>query len=382
MTQYDFGAINATLVSGSQLATMLGSDRDAMQSMHKGATPPAYAKAGMGWMDDALDPIWKLKIYNGTTWGTLYVIDTTDNSISIPADAATLNGLTASQFLRGDQDANMLFNLEARYGLHAGYGSGGSSGSGTNWAAPVWSIGRDFNGVGFGSSWLPNTDMYGLTWCRSTHSTARSDVGEGLYLYRTGVLLAALGHSGNVFTQNILLEYVNPIMDLKDTDGTRGGLMHGRWRLLDQNGNQQFSMGVASSVGNGHVANSDGNLYLQASRSANEGVLYLQVADNGGSFVTVGEFRTDGTKIDGSLVALLENTGTTNATDLARGHTIAVHTNGTHYARNQLIVPRISDADGGHYDIAGSGAALSGSWRCSGQCSDANNQVVNARRVA
>lgn len=80
MSQFDFGTIIATAKTGSALATDLNAWRNALHSQHKGSVAPAYAVAGMQWVDDALDPLWLLKTYDGDAWTTIVAIDTTTNS--------------------------------------------------------------------------------------------------------------------------------------------------------------------------------------------------------------------------------------------------------------------------------------------------------------
>lgn len=103
MSQFDFGTINAITKSGTALAADLVSWRDALHSSHRGNTAPTYAAAGMLWVDDALDPIWLLKQYDGTNWIILQAVDTTNNvawSVNLgerlryPVAGGTANALT------------------------------------------------------------------------------------------------------------------------------------------------------------------------------------------------------------------------------------------------------------------------------------------------
>ena len=47
MSQSDFGTIDPDTKNGTDLATDLNSWRDALHSMHRGASRPSYAAAGM-----------------------------------------------------------------------------------------------------------------------------------------------------------------------------------------------------------------------------------------------------------------------------------------------------------------------------------------------
>ncbi|GAA2821571.1 hypothetical protein EDC40_10353 [Aminobacter aminovorans] len=103
MSQSDFGTINPTAKSGSALATDLMAFRDALHSSHKGPTAPSYVVTGLVWLDDALDPLWLYKIYDGTSWITMFAVDSsTDRAWPInpgekerfPLAGGTANALT------------------------------------------------------------------------------------------------------------------------------------------------------------------------------------------------------------------------------------------------------------------------------------------------
>lgn len=79
MSQYDFGAINATTKSGSALAADLNNFRSALHSSHKGPVAPGYAVAGMLWFDDSGTTTWALKAYDGEDWITVLTVDATNN---------------------------------------------------------------------------------------------------------------------------------------------------------------------------------------------------------------------------------------------------------------------------------------------------------------
>ena len=82
MSQYDPGTIDPNTKDGASLASDLNSWRDALHSLHRGVTSPGYASAGMLWVDDSADPIWELKLYDGTAWISLLTIDTNNNTSS------------------------------------------------------------------------------------------------------------------------------------------------------------------------------------------------------------------------------------------------------------------------------------------------------------
>jgi hypothetical protein len=80
MSQSDYGTINATTKSGTQLATDLNNQRDARDSMNSGATAPTYKVAGLVWLDTAATP-WLIKQYDGTDWVTLYSYNASTNKV-------------------------------------------------------------------------------------------------------------------------------------------------------------------------------------------------------------------------------------------------------------------------------------------------------------
>src|ERR1700740_853390 len=76
MSQFDFGAMDPNVVSGTVLASDLNSWRTALHSMHKGSSRPSYAIAGTMWIDDSGSP-WLIKLYDGSQDITLGSIDST-----------------------------------------------------------------------------------------------------------------------------------------------------------------------------------------------------------------------------------------------------------------------------------------------------------------
>lgn len=201
MTQSDFGTIDPTLKSGTALAGNLNDQRDAANSQHRGSTAPSYVTPGLPWLDDSASPIWRLKIFDGDTWLTLFEFDTSANTVVMPASANQLGGASANQYLRGDVAAFAQAFLETRLGVHGGHDplldlSGGNGGGGTDWGNAIWSLGKLNSGAGFGSSFLPGADMHGLVWLKADHVDAIAEVGEGLYVYQSGTVVAAFGDVG------------------------------------------------------------------------------------------------------------------------------------------------------------------------------------------
>jgi len=118
-------------------------------------------------------------------------------------NAATLDSINSTSFVRSDAtdtvsgwltftNAN---GLETQYGTQGGYGD--STGSGTNWGAPIWSMGNAYIGSGTGTSYTVGS--YNLSWLRPTHPSAVAVVGEGVYCYRAGNRFAAMGEAGTLF---------------------------------------------------------------------------------------------------------------------------------------------------------------------------------------
>lgn len=87
MTQANIGTpINPATTSGTELADQLSDWRDALHSCHSGSTAPSYTTAGMIWYDTSESQYRRVKIYDGTDWITVAVIDITNN-IAFPLSA-------------------------------------------------------------------------------------------------------------------------------------------------------------------------------------------------------------------------------------------------------------------------------------------------------
>lgn len=89
MSQYDFGTINPATTSGTALATLLGSFRTALESQHSGSSRPAYAIAGMIWLDTTSTTPAILKFYDGTDDITIGTLNYTTNVFAVTAGAPT-----------------------------------------------------------------------------------------------------------------------------------------------------------------------------------------------------------------------------------------------------------------------------------------------------
>lgn len=82
MSQYDFGTIDPETTSGTALASLIGSFRDAINSCHKGSSRPSYASEGMLWVKDSANP-WVLYFWNGTEDIPLAAFNSTTHELSI-----------------------------------------------------------------------------------------------------------------------------------------------------------------------------------------------------------------------------------------------------------------------------------------------------------
>lgn len=84
MAQFDFGTIDPSNKSGTQLASDLNSWRDAVLSCHKGSSRPSYVKAGMLWIKDAT-AVWEMYLHDGTDDILLGYFNTTTNGFAFSA---------------------------------------------------------------------------------------------------------------------------------------------------------------------------------------------------------------------------------------------------------------------------------------------------------
>ncbi len=84
MSQFDFGTINPDTKTGTDLASDLGSWRDALNSLHRGATRPAYAAGGMLWVREVSGTLWELNIFDGTNDVVIARINPSTGVFSLP----------------------------------------------------------------------------------------------------------------------------------------------------------------------------------------------------------------------------------------------------------------------------------------------------------
>lgn len=112
MSQYDFGTIDPYVVDGVQLAGMLNQDRDAMHTLHRGATRPAYAVPGMWWINDSAGAAnWVVMVYLSPTVGDkpLFTYNTTTGAIGIAA-GSTGSVTAANLIATADSNPSVQWN--------------------------------------------------------------------------------------------------------------------------------------------------------------------------------------------------------------------------------------------------------------------------------
>jgi hypothetical protein len=95
MAQYDFGTIDPNTKSGTALATDLNSYRNAVNSMHSGASAPSYITAGMMWVDTT-SADYEVKLYDGAQSITVAIIDATNNVARVAVDPAETSYITST----------------------------------------------------------------------------------------------------------------------------------------------------------------------------------------------------------------------------------------------------------------------------------------------
>jgi hypothetical protein len=92
--------------------------------------------------------------------------------------------------------------VDMTFGFHGSYNDE-VTGDGT-FGAPIWSIGDAWVGTESGPNGGDMTSNgYGMAWLRDSNTNAISGALEGLYLYRAGTRIAAIGRSGAVFTNDV-----------------------------------------------------------------------------------------------------------------------------------------------------------------------------------
>jgi hypothetical protein len=88
MSQYDFGIIDPYVMVGVELADALNQWRDAIYSMQRGSSRPAFVVPGQLWINDSAGPTnWQLMWYVSPTAGDvpLFSLNTTTGAVTISA---------------------------------------------------------------------------------------------------------------------------------------------------------------------------------------------------------------------------------------------------------------------------------------------------------
>lgn len=98
MTQYDTGTIAGT-DTGLDLAADLNGWRPALHSLHKGASRPSYAVAGIAWVKDVSASLWEVNIYDGTSDIVIANVNPTAHTVSVPNGSVVAGALAANAVL-------------------------------------------------------------------------------------------------------------------------------------------------------------------------------------------------------------------------------------------------------------------------------------------
>ena len=102
MSQFDFGTINPDTKDGTTLAGDLGSWRDALNTLHRGATRPAYADGGMAWVKEVSGTLWELNIFDGTVDVVIATINPSTGVFSLPNDSVDNAAMQANAVNTGN----------------------------------------------------------------------------------------------------------------------------------------------------------------------------------------------------------------------------------------------------------------------------------------
>lgn len=131
---------------------------------------------------------------------------------ALNVDADTLDGINSSSFVRSDTTDTVsgaitftgavlhTNEIEARLGMNGDYSNTGAS---NTWGANIWSLDDTWQGPTAGNSYAPIAGQYGLAWLRDATSGANAAADEGLYIYRAGVNIAAIGRTSAVFVGDV-----------------------------------------------------------------------------------------------------------------------------------------------------------------------------------
>ncbi|MBF8732790.1 hypothetical protein IRZ59_20350 [Pseudomonas guariconensis] len=104
MSQFDYGVIDPNSKSGPQLALDLNSFRDALHSLHRGASRPAYVQPGMLWVQEVSSARWDLVIYDGTNDLVLRSFNPTTSELA-QFNTSEVDGLDSALSLAVQKDA-------------------------------------------------------------------------------------------------------------------------------------------------------------------------------------------------------------------------------------------------------------------------------------
>jgi hypothetical protein len=87
--QFDFGTIDPTTKSGTQLAADLMNWRDALLTAHRGASRPDYAQGGTLWVQEVSSSQWRLMLYTGNVDIQIGTFDPTTGVFFLTVAGAT-----------------------------------------------------------------------------------------------------------------------------------------------------------------------------------------------------------------------------------------------------------------------------------------------------
>ncbi|MFV3380267.1 hypothetical protein [Pseudomonas sp. NY15354] len=81
MSQFDWGVMDPNAKSGPQLALDLNNFRDALNSLHRGVSRPAYVRAGMLWIREVTTERWDVVLHDGQNDLVLRSLDPTASKL-------------------------------------------------------------------------------------------------------------------------------------------------------------------------------------------------------------------------------------------------------------------------------------------------------------
>jgi hypothetical protein len=124
--------------SGLQYRTEDNDGKKALLNHHKGSTAPAYAEAGILWLDDTSTP-WILKIHDGTDWITLGEVHATNNTFK-PYNGAALTITDLTEASIASASTTDLGSLSSNTALVSGTTAITSLGSSASTARPLYFV--------------------------------------------------------------------------------------------------------------------------------------------------------------------------------------------------------------------------------------------------